>query len=857
MRQETRAALMAGSAIAFALMATPGLAQTTADTGNVLGEVVVTATRQADTVSHVALSITAVTQKALDQQNVASVTDFTRTVPSITFRGTGTSDTSISIRGVVSGLGAATTGVYLDDTPLQKRLANGITSGNGNAYPQLFDLERIEVLRGPQGTLYGGSSEGGTIRFITPSPSLTRYSVYARAEASETEGGAPSLGGGVAVGGPIVQDKLGFRFSVEDRHNGGYIDHVSLYDAHTIAKNTNGEDLKSGRLAVTWAPTEHLKITPSIYLSRDFIADSDTFWENVPQYKVAGGVFNNSGTIYGVPYKFPNVVFPAQTQGPFNQFGPFKTPVAYYPTTSSPQLQTSPRTVSLGVGSLTIDYDFPLFAVKSITSSVLDSNKGYNSGQFGLRSAVVPPSVTGACGQGQATLNYAAGCAPLFFAGFPQQYSEFYYENTDHVVTQEIRLNSLPNSGPFSWVGGVFYSDSHFYVNSDQINNEDAATLFVRGVPEAYFVGQRPLPGGDFAHRAIVIHEQEVAGFGELNYMITSKLKATAGVRISRHLFDYKQTTAGPVFAPAFGFTGTAADPFPNATNGANGYVTTTGSTTETPVTPKFGLSYQLTDKQLFYVTAAEGYRAGGVNVPANPVQCAAGLAAIGGTPPNTYTSDSVWSYEAGSKSRIWGGRAQIDASIYHIDWKSPQISQSFPTCGYSYIANAGGAVSQGADLQTDVRLFPGFTLSGSVAYTDAHYTQTVKQPGGTSAVVNKGDELGAPKWEYNIGGRYDFTLPRGIGGYVRADYRFQSDYQRGGAAGTTGYDPITARGGATHYATARAGVTVNSADISLFVNNLTNSRDLIQVTHGAYSPLVTASTFRPREVGLQVIYRY
>ncbi len=834
-----------------------GTAYAQANNSGALEEVVVTATRQADVVSRVALSITAVTQKSLDQQGVQSIQDLARAVPSISFRGTGTADTAISIRGVISGLGAATTGVYLDDTPIQKRLANGATSGNGNAYPQLFDLERVEVLRGPQGTLYGGSSEGGTVRFITPSPSLTKFSVFSRSQISTTEGGVASAGFGIAVGGPIIADKLGFRVSLEDKHNGGYMDHVSIYDGSSIAKDTNGEDAQTARLAVTWAPTADLKITPALYVSKDFLADSDTFWQNIPQYTVKGGTFANSGTIYGVPYSFPNVVYPTQTQGPFNQFGPFKTPVAYYPTTSTPQLQTSPRTITLAVASLTLDYDLNAFSIKSISSGTMDSNKGFNSGQFGLRAAAFPTSVTGTCGQGSATLNYAGGCAPVILAGFPQQYSRFFYENTDHVFTQEVRFSSKPNSGRFSWIGGLFYSDSNFHVNSDQINNEDAASIFLRGVPEAYYVGQRPLPGNDFAHRAIVIHEKETAAFGEANYMITSKLKATVGVRIARHEFGYQQTTAGPVFAPVFGFTGTTADPFPNATNGNGGFVTTTGSTLENPVTPKIGLSYQATDKVLFYATAAKGYRAGGVNVPANPIQCAAGLAAIGGSPPNTYTSDNVWSYEAGNKSRLFGGRAQVDSSIFYISWKNPQISQSFPTCGYSYITNAGAAISQGADLQGQFRVGGGLTVDGSVAYTDAHYTQTIRQPGGTSVIVNNGDELGAPRWQYNVGAIYTFQATSKMNGYVRGDYRFQGEYQRSGAPGTTSYDPIVARGQSTHFATARVGVTLNQLDVALFVNNLTNSRELISVGHGSASPLVTASTFRPREIGLQATYRY
>ena len=129
----------------------------------------------------------------------------------------------ISIRGVNSAAGDATTGIYIDDTPIQLRT---LGFGSDNALPYVFDLERVEVLRGPQGTLFGAGSEGGTVRFITPKPSLTDLQIYGKTELSFTQDGAPSYEGGLAVGAPIVDDKLGFRISGWWRHDGGWIDHL-------------------------------------------------------------------------------------------------------------------------------------------------------------------------------------------------------------------------------------------------------------------------------------------------------------------------------------------------------------------------------------------------------------------------------------------------------------------------------------------------------------------------------------------------------------------------------------------------------------------------------------------------------
>jgi outer membrane receptor protein involved in Fe transport len=191
-------ALLVTSALASVLIAQAAHAQEAAASAAnaqasndalLLGDVVVTATRQADTVNRVPLSISAVTQRALDQQGIKNVSDLQRSVPALTVTGVTAGVATFSIRGIVSAGGATTptTGVYIDDVPLQKRSTQGVVQNNGTPSPPLFDLERIEVLRGPQGTLFGGSSMGGTIRFIQPQPSLTRWSANVRLEASDTK----------------------------------------------------------------------------------------------------------------------------------------------------------------------------------------------------------------------------------------------------------------------------------------------------------------------------------------------------------------------------------------------------------------------------------------------------------------------------------------------------------------------------------------------------------------------------------------------------------------------------------------------------------------------------------------------
>ena len=160
-----------------------------------LQEVVVTAQRRSESVHDVPISITAYDRMMLDALGARSVEDITRTMPGIIVRPGFEGITTISIRGISSSVGAGTTGIYLDDTPIQVR-ALGIGGVASSAFSSVFDLERVEVLRGPQGTLFGSGSEGGTIRFITPEPNLHAASEYGRSEVGFTEHGDPSRSSG-------------------------------------------------------------------------------------------------------------------------------------------------------------------------------------------------------------------------------------------------------------------------------------------------------------------------------------------------------------------------------------------------------------------------------------------------------------------------------------------------------------------------------------------------------------------------------------------------------------------------------------------------------------------------------------
>jgi iron complex outermembrane receptor protein len=798
-----------------------------------LGEIVVTATKQSESVNRVPLSMTALTQKSLDQLGLRSAQDLARIVPSLTIRRSDNNNLQPSIRGIIASGGAPTTGIYLDDTPLQKRSGIGATVGNGSPFPPIFDLERIEVLRGPQGTLYGGSSEGGTIRFIQPAPGLDKFTAYGRSQLSTTKTGAPSYEAGVAVGGPIVDGVLGFRASLYQQHQGGYLDHYDQYSGRKEINNSNSQNTTSGRLALAWAPSEALRLTAAVYGFRDKLNDATTSWLDEGATTTPARYFTADGRATTAGAANVAFTYPSRTYGPYDFYGANRTGIGY----------KSPAVSWLLTPTLTADADFDAVQVKSVTSYIRD-------GQHGLQ--VLAP----------------ANEVPALQAGVPfvQELPDFgaffNYRNKRTGWTEEFRLSS-PTAQRLSWVAGLFYSDLTTKAYNNTVEDLDALTRALRGVPTAVVYGVPLLPGNTAQIRDQRLDELSLAAFGQATFAVTPELKATAGVRVSREKLDYRQAISGPVSGYSV----------PTVANGG----IAEGTVKNTPATPKLGLEYQIGERNLVYVNAAKGFRAGGVNLSL-PTTCGPQLAAAGlSTTPQTYAPDTVWAYEGGAKLRLFGNRAQINSSLFWINWKDIQYSVGLPGCVFSYTANAGKAVSRGADVQANISVFEGLSANVSVSYTDAHYQEDIRGPAASGRVgtllVAKGNELPTPPWSLQVGGQYSRELGNGVSAYLRADYQYSSKYKNGLGPGTNSYAPDTYNSPSTHFVTARAGASISGLEVSVFVNNLFNSQDLISytgppagrygcssaacTTSANYSPLFRGVFFRPREVGLTAAYRY
>jgi iron complex outermembrane recepter protein len=262
--------------------------------GMELEEITVTATRREESVQKVPISIGALGQDEMAELGIKNIADIAAMTPGLQYdvpNGYASTITTLSIRGMNTQVGANVVGIYLDDSPIQSRLP---AYGNiGTPLPLTFDMDRVEVERGPQGTLFGAGSEAGTVRFIPNEPGLSTYSGFAQAGLAFTQGGAPSYDIGAAGGGPIVDDKLGFRASVWDQRDGGYIDRVDPLSGQIVDRNANADEKLAGRLALALQATDTVRITPAVYYQQIDQDDSGRFFGNAYGSNASTGIFIN------------------------------------------------------------------------------------------------------------------------------------------------------------------------------------------------------------------------------------------------------------------------------------------------------------------------------------------------------------------------------------------------------------------------------------------------------------------------------------------------------------------------------------------------------------------------------------
>jgi iron complex outermembrane recepter protein len=696
------------TSVALAVAGGPWVAAL-ADQGNELEEVVITATKRESTVQDTPISVTAISAADIANKGLTDFNSLAQTVPGISMRTAGPGQTEFEMRGLNSAGGnASVVGFYLDETALSSPASAQL--GKVVIDPNLYDLNRVEILRGPQGTLYGSSSMGGTVKVVPNAPQLGVYTVSGETVVSQTDSG----GGTNFTQNGMVNLPLGTEVALRlvgssDSESGWlnryvFADGAVLNDGATgarppgfysaplqeIAPQANASSLDSFRASLLWRPNDDLSITPAF------------MWQHTHQDGP------NAVDVDGTP-SHPQV--PA-AQGHWEIYD---TP--------------EPQDDRFTLGSLKIEWQTEHMLITSATGDwtrrTLVSQDGTeeNDGPNGLGSlGTASPYDTSAGGLGP------VGPGPsgpgVQERDATQQFSE------------ELRLTST-DKGPFQWQAGYYYqrlkSEWDMWAVNPQVISAGIGDIYVDYMPQT--ITQNAL-------------------FGEGSLEFAQGWKATVGLRAYHYEYTQSNSEWGD-FTP-YGFTNLLSGASTIAGNTAP--FNTNSSGNASGVNPKFDLSWQMNPQLLLYATAARGFRMGGTDQPftgyattvsaaacgapsslATILQCGLQekLSATRTTPggyfapnvqfPNAsaegvpqFKSDSVWNYEVGEKGEFFDRQLTINFDVYYERWNNPQLATNVG--GFGYSVNGANASILGSELELWVKLPAGFSFAGNLSLADSKF---------------------------------------------------------------------------------------------------------------------------------------
>ncbi len=693
--------------------------------------VIVTARKRDEAEITVPAAITTFTAQALTDFDIRSFADYAAMTPDLSFSFGGgptgfTAARTVAIRGVTGqnlfGTAGAT-GLYLDDTPVPISID-----------PRVLDIHDIEVLKGPQGTLYGESALGGNIRMVANRPNLSGNAFDLDAAAGGTSGaGSPDLGAGSIVNVVIVPGELGVRAVVFGDHDGGYLartypqpDSEATSDPFIAASrarvgNQGADTSYGGSFTALWQATQGLQL----------------------QLRVLG----EQQTYDGFPAAF----------APLPQFRPEYTLARAF--------NVQPRaTDQWTLSALELHYQGNGWTLVSANSFFDRSSQDIEDSTYGTQQVL--------------TQVYAA-------TDVPAQPYLWTGRHADHQLTSETRLSFEPVHR-FSGTVGLFYSDARtsFYVPAVEASGLVAATAEdpVTGPAPNNLLWTQSNPG----------RQQDASVFGELYYQILPPLTLTLGAR-QYWLRQYADYTAD-------GYLNLGATPSDPQHNSQSGF------------DPKYVVSYQPTATSEFYVSAAKGFRAGG----AQPYAPFCTLPNLPTEAISMIKSDTLWSFEAGTKLQLADPDVLISAAAYHIDWHDLQQQVALP-CGAYFELNGNAAQISGAESEVVGRLASGLDVRFGVGYEHTDLTE----PGALEdAGVLPGTRIsGIPTWTATAGATYHHALARELVGFVTGEYSYTGDSTSllNGGAGAVATRPSYS------LVNLRFGLQRSTTELAVNIRNLTN----------------------------------
>ena len=657
---------------------------TTPATSQELTTVVVTATKRETTAQDTPISLTAVTGEDLASRGITDLQTLARSVPGLAVRDAGPGQSEYEMRGLY-GLGgnSSVVGFYIDEIPLASPAFSNM--GKTDIDPNLYDLERVEVLRGPQGTLYGSSSLAGTIRLIPSLPQLNTYSLSAQEVVSDTaSGGSINHQQNVMMNLPMG-DTAAVRIVGSITDDSGWIqrrviaDGAVTTDVGTYPNNSRPsnfysaplqEDLNgvntttvdSIRAAILWKPVDSFTVEPTVLYQRTELG--------------AAPVVDVNGS----------PTYP-QTPSVLAHWEPFDVP--------------EPQSDSFAFGSLKLVDQLPAFSLTSATGLwhrnayvIQDATEGVNS-VFGIPA-------------------YNASARGLGPTGPEPNGPGATEQDAEWQLSEELRITSTA-PGPLQWVAGYFYQDLHSQFNQYVISPEAGPVV---GNPPWMFLAFQPQ----------VITQNAV--FGDLTWQLSPQFNVEAGLRHYHYSLSNSDTEYG-VFAP-------------NAALGNGVPYSASFSNEASGTLPEFTASYKITPDDMVYAKASKGIRIGGANnpAPAQPVGSSNAFAVavecglqekvlltntcspnVFLQTPTTFKSDTLWSYELGWKSSFLEHRMFVDLDAYYEKWSNPQLPTNI--AGFFLDANGADAAIKGIEAQLRTLLPLGFEITLNGAYTHTAFLAT------------------------------------------------------------------------------------------------------------------------------------
>ena len=779
----------------------------------------VTATKRTTNIQQTPTAVQALSEKELRDQNIGNFEDYIQYVPNVSAGGRGPGQNDVFIRGMsiqpitvmLSGAQGTMPNValYVDEMP--------VTAPGRNLDVYAADLQRIEVLPGPQGTLFGASSQAGTIRYITKKPVLGFTEAGFKAGFEMMPEGEMSNVTEAFLNVPVGDD-MAVRAVVYNVNRGGYIDNV--YGEFTLDPAINPNS------AVNYGPDAKYETAYNTNLIEEDFNDSyyrgfrlsaryqiNLDWELLVQHQSqdlgADGVFD-----------YDPEVGDLQVQ-------------RFYPDQLEDSFGLTSWTLDGRLGDLEVVYTGG-YLQREVEQSI--DYTGYNNtGAFiGYYTCTYTnPDYIDNYGINPDVITDVRECLD------PTKGFEGYQEHTR--FTQEFRINYDFNDSS-RVTAGVFYDDYEIETQDDYVYFNDPDRLgFAPNapLPDANNINPNTRPPGVAFFNDITRTESQIAVFGEYTYDFTEQWSATVGLRWYDMESDY---TGSSNFAAGI-FNGSVDH------DAGRDYDVSGGHTPEPlkldGVIPKLTVSYQMDSSKLFYATYSEGFRPGGFNrgggLPsANPEFP---------TVETTYETDDVVNYEFGWKTLLLDNTLRWNGNVYFIDWTDMQVSRFDPqnVSILTFIENAADSEIRGIESDFTWRATDNWTLMGAFSYND---TELVATNANVIEMAPVGSELPlTPKFQANFRARYDWRLDNNMDAHV------QLGWLHAGKA----YSSIVAADrleqDAYDILNASVGVATGQWSAKLYINNLTDERAQMFINDMDDIPRI--STNRPMTVGLAFSYNF